>query len=262
MPFAWLGDRWGWRDEAECIDCGGCGRAERGGAYGRCNLSRQERKNRIPALFKRGGDPRALFTIKAGGTRLRQVTHPRRGFVTTEPDWSPKGTWIAYHREKAETEFSKLFKIRPNGSKRKYLSGTCTGNCLSDRVPAWSPNGNRIAFQRELCSVGSNNLQAVYTMWADGSHARRITQKSVTCAGSHRYADLAAQWAPGGKRLAIERLDNVKEKRAILRYVSTAPGSKESRPGKWMPRGPIGRRTADGSLSPHRSNRTPGETSS
>ncbi len=33
----------------------------------------------------------ALFTIKAGGTRLRQVTHPRRGFVTTEPDWSPKG---------------------------------------------------------------------------------------------------------------------------------------------------------------------------
>jgi TolB protein len=157
----------------------------------------------------------AIFTIKPGGTGQRQVTHPRRGFVTTEPDWSPKATWIAYHREKVETQHSRLFKIRLNGSNRKYLSGTCTGNCLGDSVPAWSPGG-RIAFLRESCSVGSDNLQSIYVMRADGTHPRRITHKGVRCERRHRYADLAAQWAPGGKRLAIERIDHKREKRAIF----------------------------------------------
>ncbi|MBA3628289.1 MAG: PD40 domain-containing protein [Actinobacteria bacterium] len=186
----------------------------------------------------------AIFTIKPRGTRLRQVTRPRRGFVTTEPDWSPNGKWIAYHREEVETQRSRLFKIRRNGSDRKYLSGTCTGKCLGDSVPAWSPTGNRIAFQRELCSVGSNNLQAIYVMRADGTHARRVTHKSTTCAGRHPLADLAAQWAPGGKRLALERVNYKREKHAVFTIRLDGTGLKRITPWRidasrpdWSPDG-------------------------
>lgn len=58
----------------------------------------------------------AIFTIRRDGTGLRQVTHPRRAFVTDEPDSSPNGRWILYQREKKGEFPTRLFKIRPNGS--------------------------------------------------------------------------------------------------------------------------------------------------
>jgi hypothetical protein len=36
----------------------------------------------------------AIFTITRKGTGLRQLTDPRRGIITDEPDWSPNGLWI------------------------------------------------------------------------------------------------------------------------------------------------------------------------
>ncbi len=143
----------------------------------------------------------AIFTIRPDGTRLRQITDPGRRVLTTEPDWSPNGRWIVYHRERKGR--TRLFKIRRNGSGRKYLSGTCNGRCLGDAFPAWAPHGNRIALHRELCSVGANNLIAIYIIRADGTHARRVTHRNATCATRHRYGDEAPGVAPRGKRLAF-----------------------------------------------------------
>jgi Tol biopolymer transport system component len=158
----------------------------------------------------------AIFTVTSMGTGTVQVTHPHRGFITEEQDWSPTSDWIAYQLKAAETESSRLFKIRPDGSHRKALSTSCIAECLSDRIPAWSPGGSWIAFQRELCSTGSDNLQAIYVMRADGSHPRRVTQQDAKCGRSHRFADLSVQWAPGAKRFAFERADNKRGKRAIF----------------------------------------------
>jgi TolB protein len=170
----------------------------------------------------------AIFTIKPHGTGLRRVTHPPRGVLTTEPDWSPNGRWIVYQ---VEPTF-KLFKIRPNGSNRTPLSQTCTGKCLGDTFPAWSPSGRRIAEQRELCSFGSNVMDAIYVIDADGTSARRVTHRGATCATSHRYGDGAPAWAPSGNRLAFERVDHKREKGAI--FTVRLDGSKLKRVTPWL----------------------------
>ena len=158
----------------------------------------------------------AIFTIEPDGTGLRQVTHPRKGVITKEPDWSPNGRWIVYHRQEGEGT-PQIFKIRPNGSHKVNLSKTsCTKGCLGESDPAWSPYGKRIAFQRDSCSTGSNNLLTVYVMRADGSHVRRVTQTNATCASSHRFESQSPQCAPSGNRLVFERIDTKREMHALF----------------------------------------------
>lgn len=156
----------------------------------------------------------AIFTMKPDGTRQFQLTHPAPHILSTEPDWSPKGWWITYTRTRNGAH-SRLYKIRPNGSDRTYLSQTCTGSCRGDGFSAWAPYGKRIAFERELCS-GQNSLLTIYVMRSDGSHARRVTQKDATCAIPHRYSSVAPQWSPSGQRLAFERIDNKLAHHAIF----------------------------------------------
>ena len=156
----------------------------------------------------------AIFSINPDGSGLRQVTHPGPGKISSEPDWSPNRRWIAYHLGAAEGS-TRIFKIRPDGSDRTRVS-RCTGNCLGDSYPAWAPHGRRIAFQRDTCSTGRNNLLTIYVMRADGSHARRVTQRAATCATSHRYEGKAPQWSPSATRLVFERVDHQREKQAVF----------------------------------------------
>jgi TolB protein len=150
----------------------------------------------------------AIFTIRRNGTGVRKVTDPGRGIVTDEPDWSPNRRWLLFHRERGD--FTRLFKIRPNGSDRTYLSSGC-GRICGDGYASWFPGGRRIALQRGFCGSGSSNYFAISVMRANGTHHRRITQKGETCATSHRYFDEAPTVAPRGKRLAFERFDQKRE---------------------------------------------------
>jgi TolB protein len=156
----------------------------------------------------------AIFTIRPDGTGERRLTHPRRGIITDEPDWSPNGRWIVYQVEEGDG-FNRVFKIRRNGSDRTNLSTGC-GRICGDAYPAWSPSGKRIALQRLSCGTGRRILEAVYVMRADGTHARRVTHKEATCTDRHRYEDRAPTWAPNRKRLAFERFDSETGKQALF----------------------------------------------
>jgi TolB protein len=183
----------------------------------------------------------AIFTIRRNGTGVRQLTHPRRGVVTDEPDWSPNGRWIVYQVETQNG--SRVFKIRANGSNRTYLSTDCGRRC-GDGFPAWSPNGKRIALQRESCGTGMHNLIAIYVMRADGTHRRRVTHKNATCATRHPLEDHAPAWGPSGNRLAFERLDHRREKQAIFTIRLDGTGLRRLTPWRidasqpdWSPNG-------------------------
>ena len=152
----------------------------------------------------------AIFTIDPDGGGLRQVTHPHQGVLTTDPDWSPNGRWIAYDRVANDT--SRIYKKRADGTDKMNLSGSCTGECLSDLGPAFSRNGARIAFTRGAGTCtgepGDRCLVTVQVRRADGTHVRRVTQPDATTAIHNRYEDNWPQWGPHDRRIAFERRDN------------------------------------------------------
>jgi Tol biopolymer transport system component len=151
----------------------------------------------------------ALFTLNPDGTGIRQLTHPPRMTITTNPDWKPNRRWIAYSSYgHADEDSSRLYKIHPNGTGRRSLSGSCTGRCVIDDQAEWGPHGKRIAFQRGL-KFRPNGLHNtfIFVMRADGTHPRRITQRRADPSVVHHFSDRAPTWSPNAKRLAFERAD-------------------------------------------------------
>ena len=170
----------------------------------------------------------AVFTIEPDGGSMRQVTHPRPGAVTDEPEWSPNGRWIAFMREDNHGN-SRLFKIRPNGTNRTYLSIGC-GRLCGDGYASWFPGGQRLAFTRGACGTGRAVLFAIYVMRADGSKARRVTHKDATCDERHRYEDSAPAVSPDGNRIAFERIDQKRGRVAIFTIRLDGSGRKRITP--------------------------------
>jgi Tol biopolymer transport system component len=151
-----------------------------------------------------------VFTISQRGTREQQVTRSKRTQLATEPDWSPNGRWLLYQvAQGGNLDDSHLYKIRPNGADRKFIDESCQAPCRSDGFGQWSPGGRRIAFQRQFGPADDPSfLIALFTMRADGTHPRRITQRGADPMVQHRFQDLAPTWAPSARRLAFERVDN------------------------------------------------------
>lgn len=159
----------------------------------------------------------AVFLVRPDGTGERQLTSAAAG-VTTEPDVSPAGRWVVYTLyPNGHEEQSVIKKIRINGTHRQTLDKTCTDACLADGYPAWGPHGNRIAFQRALGPrTGRVRMVALFVMLADGSHARRITQRGKNPLVKQPVEDQAPSWSPDGRRLAFERFWKAREHTAIF----------------------------------------------
>lgn len=155
----------------------------------------------------------AIFTIRPDGTGERQVTRPPAGFVDRNPDISPDGRRIAFQRQgfsAPDTEVSdEIFVVNSDGSKLRALTrqptegATCDTGGYCDASPAWSPDGRRLAFSRASGPVDDDVVERVgiYTMWADGSHVRRLTQRRLPATGE----DGEPQWSPDGRRLVFSR---------------------------------------------------------
>jgi Tol biopolymer transport system component len=177
----------------------------------------------------------AIFSVNPDGSGERQMTHPRRDFVDTEPDWSPNGRWLVYAANPENDEdHARILKIRANGRHRTSLDQTCTDNCQSDSYPAWSPNGRMIAFERLFSPSDPNDfngLIAIYIMRADGTDAVRVTRLGETADDPNRFRDHAPTWSPGGDRLAFARYSISRRSSAL--FTVALDGTKERRITPW-----------------------------
>jgi TolB protein len=188
----------------------------------------------------------AIFTINPDGSGERQVTHPKRGVLTWQQDWSPDGRWIAYQREGGPGPFDDIFKIRADGKDKTYLSASCIDPCKADNTPFWSPDGTLISFTRFFTTcphMGNCGFTAIFTMRTDGSDLHQVTQVGTT-PDQPGYEDYSPIWSPDGTQFAFQRFDPNKGKHAIfivgtdgsgLRRIT--PWNRDAAEPDWSPNG-------------------------
>jgi Tol biopolymer transport system component len=85
------------------------------------------------------GDGNQLYTVRANGHGLRQITHVN-GEATT-PDWSPNGRWIAFSLNECT-----VARIHPDGTGMRTVPSQTPGGCETD--PAFTPDGHHLIFER------------------------------------------------------------------------------------------------------------------
>ena len=114
-------------------------------------------------------------------------------------DWSPDGTRIAFESG-LDGELS-IYAVDLDGSNLTRL----TDGAYNDEGPAWSPDAKKIAFFSNR-RAGRDELPVsvqIYTMNADGTEQRRITDESSAL-------DWNVSWSPDGDRLVFQSRPDLK----------------------------------------------------
>ena len=150
--------------------------------------------DRIVFTSNRDGDDE-IYSMRADGGRLVQLTANSEGGRSVEPDWSPDGTrsLISDRSPAWSPDGTRIaFTSNRDGNDEIYVMDTdgsrvtrLTDNDASDRDPVWSPDGARIAF-----SSNRDGDREIYTVAAEGGHLRRITD--------NKALDRAPAWSPDG----------------------------------------------------------------
>lgn len=103
-----------------------------------------------------------IWIMEADGSYPRQLTSIGPGDLSqTDPVWSPDGQWLAFvnHREEAGTRYSRIEKVRMDGSQRIVVSsggkdanasGPRREEPLGDFDPGRSPDGTMMWSARRL----------------------------------------------------------------------------------------------------------------
>ena len=121
--------------------------------------------------IKRSGS--AIFTMKASGGGLVQVTPWQKGGVADKIDWSPDGARIAFSSPGIGDRpgiSSNVYVVRPDGSGRVKITNT-RGGKINNGFDCWSPDGKKIAF----VSNRSGKYE-IYVMNANGTGVTQVTR--------------------------------------------------------------------------------------
>jgi Tol biopolymer transport system component len=116
----------------------------------------------------------ALFTAKADGRDLRQITPPGSDqfFINFNcGSWSPQGNEILFSAHAPGTDRSTIWVVHSDGSGLRQVPIPGCGGPRSDPAsvgcfnPAWSPDGTKIVFNR----LHPPESEDIYTVNANGS---------------------------------------------------------------------------------------------
>jgi Tol biopolymer transport system component len=136
-------------------------------------------------------------TMRPGGGGLRNLTASTKA-CDSMPNWRADGRRIVFmsDRETARNPDPRgnrgpdfeLFVMNRNGANPRQI----TFNEFDDEDPAWSPDGSRIVFPRDLNPVRGKVNYDLFTIAADGTDERRLTD-------SRGVDDLQPNWSSRGR---------------------------------------------------------------
>jgi Tol biopolymer transport system component len=174
----------------------------------------------------------AIFTANPDGSRVKQVTRPRRGVIDQYPDLSPDGKSIVFHRmvpcaaggskDGMDGTCDRVYTVGRDGRGLKQLvpcafdaSKPFPGSCVGVQTPAWSRDGSKVAFSYSLVREEYDDAldvnRAIWIANADGTGRRQVT--SLT---PNSFWDDEPQWSPDGRKLVFTRVDLQRKRDAVF----------------------------------------------
>lgn len=185
----------------------------------------------------------AIFTIDPNGRSALQITRPEAGVVDDQPDWSPDGSLLVFHRSVPDRPFA-IYTVRPDGSELTQLSPACsvTGpeietQCEDGEAASFLPDGKRVVYTRAMGKVrefsgygGQIEHSDIVVRDLDGGHPQ-VLIRSRPYAGDH----LAPNFSADGSQLVYVRANSplAEPVGAHALFVARADGSGQRRITPW-----------------------------
>ena len=168
----------------------------------------------------RDGGANEIYSMNPDGTAQTRLTFTRVN--DGQAVYSPDGTKIAFYSAR-DNALGEIYVMKADGSNVTRLTNTPGASMR----PSWSPDGTMIAFEstRDAADPTAVSVAAsyeIYTMKANGSNVKRITNNS--------FGDIAPQWSPDGMHIAFASdRDHVGQGATRDLYVMNTDGSNVQR---------------------------------
>jgi TolB protein len=127
-----------------------------------------------------------IYTIRPGGTGLRQLTHVAKGHSASSPEFSPNGTRIVF------TIDSQIWVMNADGSAQHQLTHQAR---FVNQQPSWSPDGRKIVFSHCALLFGMPEFCDLDVMNADGSGLKKLL--------GGNWINQVPEYSPDGHKIAF-----------------------------------------------------------
>jgi Tol biopolymer transport system component len=138
-------------------------------------------------VFDTAFSPRPqIFTIRADGTGLRQLTHVGKGHAASSPEFSPDGSRIVFIID------GQIWVMNANGSAQHQLTRQPG---FVNQQPSWSPDGRKIVFSHCAAPFGFIEFCDLDVMNADGSGMKKLL--------GGNWVNQLPEYSPNGRAIAF-----------------------------------------------------------